>query len=140
MKKIDISAILIGHSEGWMLYPSILGMLRAIQRAENLQLSVEMIVILDRPDEITEEYAQANCPPDALIIHIDKGDLAEARNHAISRAKGDYIAFLDGDDLWSLNWLTDAYTECKNSKQPLICHPEVNIFLATKTLYYLGLG
>lgn len=140
MKSIDISAILVGHTEGWMLYPAMNSMLRAIQQAESHHLSVEMIIVLDRSDNITKEFAKANCPPSARVLCIDEGDLAEARNHAISVAAGDYIAFLDGDDLWSGNWLTSAFQSCEGSDQPLICHPEVNIFFGADNFLLFRLG
>jgi len=140
MKKFDISAILIGHKEGWMIYPSIVSMLQAIKHAENHGLEVEMLVVLDRADKITEEFIQHNCPSNTYIECINKGDLSEARNYAVTLANGNFIAFLDGDDLWSKNWLTEAYRICNSSESSLICHPDVNIFFGESDLLLFRLG
>ncbi len=48
-------------------------------------------------------------------------DLYEARNLAISKAKGDFIGFLDTDDLWNKNKLAKQIVFFKDKKVGLIC-------------------
>jgi teichuronic acid biosynthesis glycosyltransferase TuaG len=63
----------------------------------------EMIVVddcsTDNSTQIIEEYCEKD--PRIKTIRLDRnGGPAKARNAATEAAKGRYIAFLDGDDMW----------------------------------------
>lgn len=93
----------------------------------------ELIVVddgsTDNTGEIIKEFAQVDNRIN--YFYQDNGRQAEARNYAISMAKGEILAFLDSDDLWlpqkleiSLQYLlkseadllfTDAYFFCDES-------------------------
>lgn len=68
----------------------------------------EMIIVNDRSTDNTAEVVEAYVKRDARIslFTLEKNSgAAAARNYAISKAKGRYIAFLDADDLWKRNKL-----------------------------------
>lgn len=59
----------------------------------------EVIVIDDGSIDGTEEHLKSfNLP--IIILKKENGGVASARNLGIKAAQGDYIAFLDSDDLW----------------------------------------
>ncbi len=63
----------------------------------------EMIIVDDVSDDDTVKIIKEYQDKDSrikLIALTRKGGASVARNKAIRKAKGKYIAFLDGDDLW----------------------------------------
>src|SRR5690625_4493762 len=66
-------------------------------------LNWEMIIVddcsTDRTAEIVEEYIQKDHRIHFIQLEKNSGS-AIARNTAMDHAKGDFIAFLDSDDLW----------------------------------------
>ena len=63
----------------------------------------EMIIVDDISNDKTSEIVKSYVKKDKRIQYYllpQKSGAAMARNYAISKAKGRYIAFLDGDDLW----------------------------------------
>ena len=54
---------------------------------------------IDRSPEILKDY-EDQYPNKIRVIHQPNSGLSMARNIAISAANGEYIAFLDADDLW----------------------------------------
>ena len=111
-----------------MIYNAIVSIQQAKQHAEKNGLSVEIIIILDKHDSLTEEFIKTNCPSGIQVEHILSGDVAIARNFAVTKANGEFLAILDGDDLWSYNWLTAAYSAASKTDDLIIWHPEVNVF------------
>jgi hypothetical protein len=60
------------------------------------------------------------------VTHTDFGDLGLARNHGARVATGEFLCFLDGDDLMSSNWLVDAYDVARRHERAIV-HPRFNI-------------
>ena len=60
----------------------------------------ELLIIDDRSPDHSIEICQQFKDIRLKIIHQENRGLAGARNTGIRHAQGDYIAFLDGDDLW----------------------------------------
>jgi glycosyltransferase involved in cell wall biosynthesis len=123
---VDITAILNVHNEGLLAGPSIKSFESAIAHAQAQDLSVESIVLLDRPDGITLSIFE-NLGTRHELIFADVGDPSLARNTGVSAGRGDYIAFLDGDDLWGFEWLAAAHDFCARSPIEVIAHCEVNV-------------
>jgi glycosyltransferase involved in cell wall biosynthesis len=64
--------------------------------------NIELIVVNDGSTDATPEIAKSHRQAKLISHEINRG-LPAARNTGIQAAKGDYIAFLDADDLWMPN-------------------------------------
>ena len=51
------------------------------------------------------------------ILHYENGGLSAARNRGIDRASGEYIIFLDADDLWSSDKLESHVNALDNARR-----------------------
>jgi glycosyltransferase involved in cell wall biosynthesis len=61
---------------------------------------IEVIVVDDGSADTTSEVARALLPPVRLIAQPHAGAGA-ARNAGVAAARGEFLAFLDADDLWT---------------------------------------
>lgn len=123
-----ITAILNAHREGMLIKPSLESLKRSSAHLQAAGLTIEILAVLDRSDPITREMIVRYGTPDFRTIETDFGDLGLARNHAVACAQGTYIAFLDADDLWGMNWLTKAVAHARACPDPVIWHPEISIY------------
>ena len=60
---------------------------------------IEVIVVDDGSEDDTAGVVARRAPAARLIRQSRKGP-AEARNAGVAAASGEYLAFLDADDLW----------------------------------------
>ena len=128
IKSPEITAVITAHREGYLIPAPVASMMAAIEKAEAYGLKVESVAYLDNPDSITREV-YSRLPPRFEIREVMFKDQGKVRNHAAQAAAGKYIAFLDADDHWSINWLTNAYKMMqKHDPDNTILHPEFNWF------------
>lgn len=123
-----ITAILNAHREGMLAKPSLESLKRSAAHARGAGLTVEVLAILDRPDCMTRDMVARHGAPGLRTIETDFGDPGLARNHAVTCAEGTYVAFLDADDLWGVNWLTKAVATARARPGSVIWHPEICVY------------
>ena len=122
---IAVSILINFHREGHLAQSTILSAIAALSNFTAAGLGkVEAVAILDSPDECTLRVIQANARFFQQIEIVDYRDLAQARNHGVQLTQGEFIAFLDGDDLWDSKWLTYAYSAAVNMTGPVVFHTE----------------
>jgi glycosyltransferase involved in cell wall biosynthesis len=131
-----ISVILTTHREGVLAGPTI----RSLEAASAAAVAagvpgVEVVAVLDRPDPDTVALV-TTALPSARHLTLDAGDPGLARNLGIAEARGTCVAMLDGDDLWSENWLLEAW-RLVETRPEAIGHSEMNLtFGAERNLWW----
>ena len=111
----DISVIITAHREGVIAGATARSALAALGATRSAGLSDEIILVLDRADAITAQVLCYGLDGQARVLETSEGDPGQARNRGIEAANGRCATFLDADDLWSENWLLEAWKMIENS-------------------------
>lgn len=63
--------------------------------------SLEVIVVVDGPDTATAAaLASLEDPRLRVMVHAENQGAAASRSHGLAVANGDWVAYLDDDDVW----------------------------------------
>lgn len=74
----------------------------------------------DNTTEIVEKYANRDSRIKLFRLSNASGSPAAPRNNSISMAQGDYIAFLDSDDVWMPNKLSEQLKFAKKNGYDIV--------------------
>ncbi|WP_300666951.1 glycosyltransferase [Desulfoluna sp.] len=112
-----ISVIIPTYNRAWALEAAVDSVL-----AQNYP-EVELIVVDDgSTDETPALLARYG---DALrVLTLENGGVSRARNHGIAAATGTFIAFLDSDDRWLPEKLSEQVDFFRQNPEALICQTE----------------
>lgn len=125
---ITLSIAVTGHAEGRLLRPTLRSIAAAMRPLIEQGTSCELLILLDNPTPETvreaEHWAQAGrLDAPVRIERTAHGDAGASRNAAAQHARGEYVAFCDGDDLVTSNYFTVALGMLAGSAGALIIHP-----------------
>jgi len=67
----------------------------------------ELIIVNDGSTDATDEWLVRYNDPRLLFFRIKNGGVARARNFGVSKAKADWLCFLDSDDVWHRHKLSE---------------------------------
>ncbi len=131
-RPIDVTAVITAHREGVIAGATARSALEAVRHAKTeLGLALEILVVLDRTDDTTRRVLTGAFGDEASFLETDEGDPGQARNRGVDQAAGEYICFLDGDDLWSFNWITEAY-KFVSQRPDVIGHSACNVIFGVE--------
>ena len=83
----------------------------------------ELIIINDcSTDNTFDILKNVNDPRISIINNESNLGVAETRNHGLMKAKGQYLAFLDSDDIWLKSKLKVQLIELKANVNAVCCH------------------
>jgi glycosyltransferase involved in cell wall biosynthesis len=81
----------------------------------------ELIVVDDGSSDNTAEVVQSfsNSDPRVIYVYQENAERSAARNNGIEQSRGQYICFLDSDDIFTRDHLAQFRVAIKNSESPI---------------------
>ncbi len=103
--------------------------------------SVELILVRDRPDAPTRHEvdwwsARSDLSFTVRVLDVDLGESGASRNAGAEASVGTYVAFIDGDDLVSSNYLSDSVRMLRGSDGRTIIHPHRVISFGARSIVW----
>lgn len=140
LPRTDVAAVVNLHREGASALASLISAWRAVEHARSAGLSATLNIVIDDSDDETIKLANGWVTRGARIVPVSFTNIGMARNAAARALDAEWIAFLDGDDLWGESWLTRAHTtasEVSDRSALDVFHPATNVmFGASNSLMH----
>lgn len=134
--QVDISVVVTAHHEGRLAHHTIRSVRRSAEYARQRGIVTEIIVVLDRANQKTEDYFSVYKGSDVVVESVGLGDPGLARNHGVAKASGTYVGLLDADDLMGREWIHKAVSYLSSTEKDIIARPEYQIVFGAKNLLF----
>lgn len=112
-----VSVIIPAYNRGWILKEAIDSVL-----AQDFK-DFELIVVDDGSKDNTQDILNSY-REDLIVLQQENKGVSAARNRGIASASGQYIAFLDSDDLWMPQKLSIQIDFFNANPEALICQTQ----------------
>src|SRR5262245_20179101 len=89
--------------------------------------ALEVIVVDDGSTDDSAAVAGAFGPPVRVLRQSNQGE-SVARNRGLDEARGDWVAFLDADDVWAPDKLERQLAAVEGSPGVACCHTGFYLF------------
>lgn len=105
--KGGVSVVITVHNEGNLIAKCVESCKRSLREAEGYFSFYELILVCDNPDRSSWELATFLAEEGRVtaIHRTDFSDPGPARNFGAEVARGEYLTFVDGDDLISQDYI-----------------------------------
>ena len=102
---------------------------------------LEVLVIDDGSTDNTCEYVRSIDDDRLKLLSYENGGVSVARNRGIANAKGEYISFLDHDDLWTFDKLAEQVAALQQSPNAGVAYSWTTIMFSDEDpVRYRNLG
>lgn len=124
-----VSCLVNFHREKYFAHSMLISFKESlIQALKNTGLDFEIIAVLDNADSLTSkivtQFLESLNMRGTSIFHTSFGDVALPRNFGVEKARGEIISIFDGDDLYSLNYISQVTTTALKNPNCVV-HPEI---------------
>jgi len=137
---VALTVVVTAHGEGRLLRPTLRSVTAAIELVSAAGDDTELLLVCDNADALTlaEAAAFAERPRsfDMRVEQLSLGESGAARNAAASRARGEFIAYVDGDDLVSSNYFVDSLAILRQTDRQIVLHPEIVVSFGARSLLW----
>lgn len=84
----------------------------------------EVICVSDSPNDTSPSIIDrfVSLRPDIFVrLDVNNKNLSFTRNDGLKKARGEYVAFVDGDDFVDKNYLLNLYNSAEESRADVVC-------------------
>lgn len=130
----EVSVIVTFHGEKLLAPPTLASIRRMRGVAAQKGITTELVIVMDRACDETRRIVRQQTLDDSAvnILEVDNGDLGLSRNDGLRAARGELICIVDGDDLYSPNWIAQTVACLRNYGTRAVVHPELAISFGAK--------
>ena len=91
---------------------------------EQTEKNFELIIVDDGSNDETEDVVRSFNDERIVFVRIEHSGVSKARNVGVARSCGEWVAFLDSDDLWLPKKLSTQLDFFQKNPQVVICQTE----------------
>lgn len=128
MQRVDLTVGITAHNEGVVAHKTMLSVFAAIENVKKVGANCEILVNIDNGDEETKKYfSRYEKRKNIRIFNNNFGDLGQSRNFIVNEACGEFVGFIDADDLISDNWFLESIMLLRKNNDNIVVHPEASL-------------